>query len=186
MELYYLHTFAAVAKEGSIRKAVERLYITPPTASGHIKALEEELQIVLFERNPKGMVLTAEGQILLEQAEKIIASIRRLQDKATELRGNISGELLIGLNTSSKLLKAAELAVEVQRNPNINITFEPSSTGKILDGLSTFASLSLPHSNTARNHQTGRSWLYCHGFAQTATVRSRQWPPICLRSKDWH
>lgn len=135
MEFYLLRTFAAVAKEGSIRKASERLHMTAPTASGHIKALEEKLQIKLFERNPKGMVLTTEGQILLAQTEKIIISVRQLQNQASELRGNVSGELLIGLNAPPRLLKAAELTVEVQKNANIDITFESSSTGKILDRL---------------------------------------------------
>lgn len=131
-----LHTFVAVAKEGSLRKAAERLHMTPPTASGHIKALEENLQITLFGRDPKGMVLTSEGQILLVHAEKIISAARKLQVQASELRGNISGNILIGLNAPARLLKAAELAVVVKKNPNINILFEPSSTGKILDGLS--------------------------------------------------
>ena len=136
MELYLLHTFEAVAKAGGIRKAAARLHMTSPTASGHIKALEEELQITLFDRTPKGMVLTADGRVLLSRAEEIIRSARKLQDLASELRDCISGTLLIGLNAPPGLLKAAELAVEVKRSPNIAITFEPSSTGKILKGLS--------------------------------------------------
>ena len=137
MELYLLHTFAAVAKAGGIRKAAARLHMTSPTASGHIKALEEELKITLFDRTPKGMVLTAQGKVLLARAEETILSARRLQDQASELRDCISGALLIGLNAPPGLLKAGELAIEVKKSPNITITFEPSSTGKITNGLST-------------------------------------------------
>ncbi len=136
MELYLLNTFVAVAKKGSVRKAAESLYMSSPTASGHIKALEDELQLPLFSRNPKGMVLTAEGRILLDQAIQTINSAKRLQDQACELRGKIFGEVLVGLNAPSRLLKASELAKEVGKNPNIDVMFEPSSTGKIIEGLS--------------------------------------------------
>ncbi len=137
MEFYHLQSFVTVANEGSIKKASQRLHITPPTVSGHIKALEEDFLITLFERKPRGMALTNEGQLLLKQAEKIIASTRSLHNQVAELRNCVSGKFVIGLNAPPALLKVAQFASEITKNPNIEISFEPSSTGKIIESLLT-------------------------------------------------
>ena len=68
MELYQLRTFAAVADEGHLTRASERLHLSQPAVSGHIKALEGELGVRLFERASTGMQLTAAGSELLERA----------------------------------------------------------------------------------------------------------------------
>ncbi len=57
MELHHLRTFVAVAEESSVTQAALRLYMTPPTVSGHVKALEDELGVALFERTARGMTL---------------------------------------------------------------------------------------------------------------------------------
>ena len=61
MELYQLRTFAAVAEEAHLTRAAERLHLSQPAVSGHIKALEQELDVRLFERTATGMVLTESG-----------------------------------------------------------------------------------------------------------------------------
>ena len=58
MELYHLKTFVTVAEEQHLTRAAERLFTSQPAISAHIKALEEELRLTLFERTPKGMQLT--------------------------------------------------------------------------------------------------------------------------------
>ena len=59
MELYQLRTFAAVAEESHLTRAAERLHLSQPAVSGHIKALEGELGVRLFDRAPTGMELTS-------------------------------------------------------------------------------------------------------------------------------
>ncbi|MES9912641.1 MAG: LysR family transcriptional regulator, partial [Candidatus Sedimenticola sp. 4PFRAG1] len=54
MELYQLKTFVKVADEGHLTRAAEQLFTSQPAISAHIKALEEELGVVLFQRTPKG------------------------------------------------------------------------------------------------------------------------------------
>lgn len=61
MELYQLRTFVTVADTGNLTQAAERLFTSQPTVSAYIKALEEQLDIKLFDRTPKGMRLTDNG-----------------------------------------------------------------------------------------------------------------------------
>lgn len=57
MELYQLKTFLIIARTGNLTRAATELHASQPTVSGQLKALEEELNVVLFERTPRGMVL---------------------------------------------------------------------------------------------------------------------------------
>ena len=70
MELYQLKGFAAVAELGQLTRAAERLHISQPALSAQIKALEDELNVALFERGAAGMTLTAAGRQLLPEAER--------------------------------------------------------------------------------------------------------------------
>ena len=67
MELYQLRTFAAVAELGHLTRAAEQLHISQPAVSAQVRALEEELGVVLFERSSSGMQLTPAGRQLLQE-----------------------------------------------------------------------------------------------------------------------
>ncbi|WP_202901423.1 LysR family transcriptional regulator [Nitratireductor aquibiodomus] len=62
MDIQQLRTFVAVAREGSITRASERIHLSQPAVSAHIKAMEETLGLSLFERTPRGMILTGDGE----------------------------------------------------------------------------------------------------------------------------
>ncbi|HEY1407941.1 MAG TPA: LysR family transcriptional regulator, partial [Promineifilum sp.] len=68
MEIYQLRTFVTVARESSITRAWELLFLSQPAVSAHIKAMEDELGLVLFDRTPRGMGLTSHGVKLLAKA----------------------------------------------------------------------------------------------------------------------
>ncbi len=108
MELYHLRTFVAVAEEGHLTRAAERLFISQPAVSAHIKGLEEELGLPLFTRSPKGMALTREGEMLRERAAFVLAGVGGLLAQAQTLRENLGGRLVIGLNTDPDLLRARQ------------------------------------------------------------------------------
>ena len=65
MELKQLEAFVNVAETGSFSEAARRLYLTQPTVSAHVAALERELGIRLFERTTKALNLSADGRRLL-------------------------------------------------------------------------------------------------------------------------
>ena len=82
MELYQLTTFVAIAREGSLTRAAERVFTSAPAVSAQLKALEDELGVKLFERTSRGMALTEAGQRLLEEAERTLASALRMRSAA--------------------------------------------------------------------------------------------------------
>ena len=72
MDFKQLESFAAVVKCNSFTKAAEMLYISQPTISTHIRALEAELSCALIHRTTKSVVLTLEGKKLYEYAVNIL------------------------------------------------------------------------------------------------------------------
>jgi len=108
MELYQLKTFVTVADTGNLTKAAERLFTSQPAVSAHIKALEEELEIQLFDRTPKGMRLTDDGFSLREKAQLVLNAGNDLKLKAKTLQGILTGQAKIGLNADADYLLLAK------------------------------------------------------------------------------
>jgi molybdate transport repressor ModE-like protein len=86
MDLHQLATLVAVAREGSITRASQRLHLSQPAVSAHIKALEEALGLALFERVPRGMRLTSDGRRILVQAERTLGAHHELVEEARRLK----------------------------------------------------------------------------------------------------
>src|SRR5688572_27892872 len=82
MDLRHLRYFVAVAEEGNITRAAERLGTQQPPLSQQIKAMERELDVQLFLRKPRGVELTAAGRALLEDAKAMLAHLDRALDTA--------------------------------------------------------------------------------------------------------
>ena len=73
MELRLLHYFLAIAEEGSINRAAERLRVSQPSLSRQLQALENQLGHRLVQRTARGATLTATGEALVQHARKIVA-----------------------------------------------------------------------------------------------------------------
>ena len=89
MELRQLSSFVAVAEELHFRRAAERLHLAQPSLSLHVRGLEAELGVQLFERNRRGAALTAAGEALLPEARELLA---RADQAATVARSTGIGE----------------------------------------------------------------------------------------------
>lgn len=96
MEIYQLRTFLTVARMGHLTRAAEQLHLTQPAVSKQIKALEQELGVLLFERQPTGMVLTREGRELFPNAERTLFDAMELLNHARTMRGEVTGSVVIG------------------------------------------------------------------------------------------
>jgi DNA-binding transcriptional LysR family regulator len=88
-ELWQLRDFLAVAERLHFGRAAQALHISQPPLSRAIRGLEERLGVALFARNRRRVALTAEGERLREEAQRILAQLERL---VTELRAMAAGE----------------------------------------------------------------------------------------------
>jgi len=122
MELYQLKTFVAIAREGSLTKAAERVFTSAPAVSAQLKALEDELGVKLFERTPRGMSPTEAGLSLLEEAERTLASAMRMRSAADQLRGAAQGVVRFGTVVDPVALRLGEVLVTLaERHPQVTL-----------------------------------------------------------------
>lgn len=138
MELYQLKTFVAVAQEGNLSRAAERLFLSQPAVSAQIKALEEELGLALFLRTPRGMETTPAGLSLRERAEATLKSAEDFLHQARAVSGRLSGPFRLGHNTDPEYLRIFRVAQEVhQEHPGIELELFKANSGEIRQDLET-------------------------------------------------
>lgn len=132
MELYQLRTFTVVAEEGHLTRAAERLFISQPAVSAHIKALESEVHVKLFRRTAKGMELTREGEALLPKAEAVLAASKEFMYLARAMGDELVGNCKLALNTDVEFLKLnALLACMAKNHPRVAITLLNATSMRI-------------------------------------------------------
>lgn len=83
MTLQQLKYADAVAATGSISEAARRLFVTQPTLTESLRALEEELRVAIFTRSSRGVAVTREGEEFLASARQILDDAARIQEKYT-------------------------------------------------------------------------------------------------------
>ena len=108
MELYQLRTLAAIAEAGQLTRAAEKLHLSQPAVSAQLKALEEELDLQLFERTPAGMILTAAGKRVLASAASVLSAAESLQNEARLLRGQVVGKASIGTLSDPEFIRLGQ------------------------------------------------------------------------------
>ncbi|EPR41667.1 transcriptional regulator, LysR family [Desulfovibrio sp. X2] len=129
MDLNQLRSFVAVAEEGHLTRAGERLHLSQSALSGQIKALEEELGLSLFRRTPRGMQLTDAGARLMARAGAVLDASRAVFEEAAHLRGEVTGNVRIGLNTDAPFLRVLHLQEDLaRRHPCLSPEFVQSQS----------------------------------------------------------
>ncbi len=102
--LKQLRAFYQVVRCGTISKAADKLFLSQPSVSLQIQALERELDVVLFERRGPHLKLTPEGEVLYQLAEPLVDGIDKLQETFSAQFGKLdAGELNIGAGESTIL-----------------------------------------------------------------------------------
>ena len=101
MELRHLRYFLAVAEEGHMTRAAERLGIQQPPLSQQIRALEAEVGMPLFRRHPRGVALTDGGRLLEEEARRIVGDVAAMQDRMARVARGELGMLRVGFTSSA-------------------------------------------------------------------------------------
>ncbi|MGQ4807628.1 HTH-type transcriptional activator CmpR [Candidatus Entotheonellaceae bacterium PAL068K] len=139
MDLRQVEIFYHVAKFRSFSKAGEALYLTQPTISGHIKAIEESLSLVLFDRLGRQIRLTRAGEVLYGYAKRLLATKAAALEALQELQGGLRGELIIGGSSiPGQYILPALLGQFARRYPaitvNLTITDSMQTMERIVHG----------------------------------------------------
>lgn len=136
MELYQLNSFVTVARLCNLTRAAENLNISLSALSSQIKQLEDELEVKLFKRKPRGMELTPQGHALLHPAIMAVDSAYEIRRQALSMHREIVGRLTVGLNTDPVFLRVAQLNKEIARvlhKADVNyITSQTTTTAEML------------------------------------------------------
>jgi DNA-binding transcriptional LysR family regulator len=101
MELRRLRYFVAVAEELSFNRAARRLHMAQPPLSVQIKNLEQELGVLLFERTSRGVLLTEAGELLLEEARRILVQVDQTVSLVRRVGQGEVGRLALGFVPSA-------------------------------------------------------------------------------------
>lgn len=99
LSLYKLEIFNTVAIEGSFSKAADRLLLTQPAISQHIRDLENSLGRTLFERGNRGVMLTAAGETLLDYTRCILRMVTDAENALANLSEIKSGQNPVSAQT---------------------------------------------------------------------------------------
>jgi DNA-binding transcriptional LysR family regulator len=130
--------FFEVASQLSFSKAADNLFISQPAVSKHIKLLEEQYQLSLFERKGNNIALTEEGNLLFEYVKKVKELERQLDFEITA-SGNkkkARGSLIIGASTTVALYVIPKiLSLFHQRYPHIHLRLVNRNSENILKAL---------------------------------------------------
>jgi DNA-binding transcriptional LysR family regulator len=135
---FSLEVFYQVASQLSFSKAADTLFISQPAISRHIKSLEQQYHISLFERKGNSITLTEEGALLLEHVKKAKELQRQMEFEVTSLAGQqqAKGSLVIGASTTVALYVIPKiLSAFHQKYPHIKLRLVNRNSENILKAL---------------------------------------------------
>ena len=133
MELRQLQQFIAVAETLNFRRAAERLHMAQPPLSVAIRKLEEEVGAQLFERQPRGVALTAAGIAALGLAQRCLVDAGALRDAAQAAAGGERGLLRVGfVGSATYALMPRLLPAFRKRYPDVELVLRESANLELL------------------------------------------------------
>ena len=137
MELRHLRYFVAVAEEGHITRAAERLGIQQPPLSHQIRALERELGVQLFRRLPRGVELTEAGRSFIEDARAALARVGQGVEAAKRVARGKQGHLRLAVPPTAPFHPFVPQVILAFREayPLVSLTMEENLRMETLDQL---------------------------------------------------
>ncbi|MDW8214767.1 MAG: LysR family transcriptional regulator [Roseiflexaceae bacterium] len=133
----HLQTFLAVVETGSYSAAAERLHLSQPAVSSHIRALEAQLdQVRLFRRVGQQMLPTQAGEELIAMAREMLELATRAEEHIRSLRGQVSGRVTLGCTPAgSEFLLTRVLKAFHDRHPGVHLSVNVALPDILLEQL---------------------------------------------------
>ncbi len=136
MTIIQLEYLLSVANCGNFSAAAEKCFVTQPSLSMQIKALEEELGVILLDRTRKPVIPTEAGEVVLEQARRTIMAYQNIKESVAELKGEITGKLRLGvIPTISPYLLHKFIPTFVKNFPKVELEICDMVTADIIEAL---------------------------------------------------
>src|SRR6185312_14175772 len=137
MELRHLRYFIAVAEEKHITRAAERLGIQQPPLSMQIRALEQELDVQLFRRQPRGVELTDAGVAFLDRARVILDEVDRALATTRRTARGEQGRVAVGFTSSAPFHPFVPRVIRGFREalPLVALTLDEGGTTELIEDL---------------------------------------------------
>ena len=132
MDIRQIKTFLAVAEHLNFTRAAETLRLAQPAVSISIAKLEEALELTLFNRQGRQITLTAEGEVFLRHARRIVDDLSSAEREMTELKGLVRGEVRIGIPPMLSSYYFPRVISDFRvAYPNLNLSVMGQGAGEI-------------------------------------------------------
>ncbi len=136
IDLTRLRAFIIAAETLSFSEASKQLHLTQPTISHHIKTLEKNLGVALFERRGNQLVLTEAGTMLIPWAKKLILQSNEIQELMGAIQNKAVGHLRIACSAASGKYVLPHIAARFRRRfPDVHVSILPCSSDEIVPRL---------------------------------------------------
>ncbi len=134
MTIAQLKYLLAVAKHLNFTKASQECHVTQPTLSMQVQKLEEELGVIIFDRNKKPIQITEVGQKIIDQAKTIVNESARINDLVQQEKGYIGGDYKLGIiPTVVPTLLPMFMKTFLKKYPDVNLEIFELTTQQIID-----------------------------------------------------
>lgn len=136
MTITQLHYVLAVAEHQNFTKAAQKVFVTQPTLSMQIQKLEDELDVLIFDRSKKPIELTETGKKIVQQARNIVNESDRIQDIVDQQKGFVGGLFRLGvIPTIMPTLLPMFLKAFIKKYPKVKLKIEELHTEAIIEKL---------------------------------------------------
>ena len=137
LELRHLRYFVAVAEEGHITRAAERLDMQQPPLSLQIKALERQLDVQLFRRKARGVELTEAGRALFDYARAILGQLEHAFEATRRTARGEQGQICVGITPTGPFHPFVPRVIRAFREafPRVAVTLDEHPSPELIDRL---------------------------------------------------
>ncbi len=136
MTITQLHYVLAVAEHQNFTKAAQKVFVTQPTLSMQIQKLEDELDVLIFDRSKKPIELTETGKKIVQQARNIVNESGRIKDIVDQQKGFVGGLFRLGIiPTVMPTLLPMFLNNFIKKYPKVRLKIEELHTEAMIERL---------------------------------------------------